>query len=329
MTPLYIDYPSWLSPFIFPGVKFLGFLRWYSLMYVFAFGTAYVIFRKVVKEGALDTKKYKCSEDDVISFFTMGILFLLLGARLMSVFVYDTTGLYREKPWLAFWPFDSNGNFTGLAGMSFHGGVIGGLLGMLLWCIIHKQPVLKWMDVMGIAIPLGYTWGRLGNFLNNGELFGRVTTMPWGMVFPGARRFSASLDWVQEIMAQIGMEANGGLVNLPRHPSQLYEAFFEGIVLFLIVWFLRKKKPFDGFLTGIYLGGYGLFRFFIEYFREPDVDLGYRIVAVEGSPTYLNVSMANLSTGQILCLGMIFVALAIMFAGWRLSKKSKGKKNGK
>ena len=192
--------------------------------------------------------------------------------------------------------------------MSYHGGFVGGLLGMIIWCLWHKKPVLKWIDVMGVAIPLGYTFGRIGNFLN-GELFGRITTMPWGMVFPNARSFSLSLPWVQEIVEKIGMPIAEGqtLVNLPRHPSQLYEAFFEGIVLFLILWFVRKKKPFDGFILGLYPIFYGAFRFVIEYFREPDSDLGYRISYVQDAPTYLNVSWGNISTGQILCLLMIIV----------------------
>jgi len=97
------------------------------------------------------------------------------------------------------------------------------------------------MDAIAAAIPAGYTFGRLGNFLN-GELYGRITTMPWGIVFPQAEKFSASLKWVQEFAAKIGMEISSATVNLPRHPSQLYEAFFEGIVLFGILQLIRKCK---------------------------------------------------------------------------------------
>ena len=130
------------------------------------------------------------------------------------------------------------------------------------------------------------------------------------------RSFSLSLPWVQEIVEKIGMPIAEGqtLVNLPRHPSQLYEAFFEGIVLFLILWFVRKKKPFDGFILGLYPIFYGAFRFFIEYFREPDSDLGYRISYVQDAPTYLNLSWGNISTGQILCLLMIIGGVGILVA---------------
>ncbi len=320
---LYINFPSWIHDQIFPNVKYLSLLRWYGLMYLFAFATAYYLLQKVRKEGALDTADYRASEDDIFSFIFTGIIFLLVGARLFSTLIYDTSGLYKSKPWLIFWPFDSHGKFTGLAGMSYHGGFVGGLLGMIVWCKFKKRPVLKWIDAMVCAIPLGYTFGRLGNFMN-GELYGRITTMPWGMVFPAAERFSAKLPWVKEFAQKIGMELPAsGLVNLPRHPSQFYEAFFEGIVLWLIIWNLRKYKKFDGMLAAVYTGGYGFFRFFIEYFREPDADLGYRIAKDSSAPIYTNTSLLNFSTGQILCFLMMLLAIVFIIVGLRLSKKEK------
>lgn len=320
---LYINFPSWIHDQIFPNVKYLSLLRWYGLMYLFAFATAYYLLQKVRKEGALDTPDYKATEDDIFSFIFTGIIFLLVGARLFSTLIYDTSGLYKSKPWLIFWPFDANGKFTGLAGMSYHGGFVGGLLGMIVWCKFKKRPVLKWIDAMVCAIPLGYTFGRLGNFMN-GELYGRITTMPWGMVFPAAERFSAKLPWVKEFAQKIGMELPAsGLVNLPRHPSQFYEAFFEGIVLWLIIWNLRKYKKFDGMLAAVYTGGYGFFRFFIEYFREPDADLGYRIAKDSSAPIYTNTSLLNFSTGQILCFLMMLLSIIFIIVGLRLSKKEK------
>ena len=145
MTPLFINYPSWIHPEIFPGVPVLGLLRWYGLMYILAFGTAYILLSKVRKEGALDTKNYAATEDDLFSFIATGIIFLLLGARIVSALVYDTSGLYRRKPWLIFWPFSESGKFTGLAGMSYHGGFIGGLLG-------REQP--------SAHSPLSWPWLR-------------------------------------------------------------------------------------------------------------------------------------------------------------------------
>lgn len=311
---LYLKYPDWIQPEIFPNIKWLSLLRWYGLMYVFAFSTAYFILQKVAKEGALDNKNYKVTEDDLFSFIGTGIIFLLLGARIGSTLIYNkydpsnpASINYWTHPWLILWPFDSDMHFTGFAGMSYHGGFIGGLLGMIFWCKKHNQPISKWIDAMVCAIPLGYTFGRLGNFLN-GELYGRITTMPWGMVFrvPSSEQFLPNIPWVQEFAAQIGMDiSTKNLVNLPRHPSQLYEALFEGIVLWLIIWTCRKHKKFDGMLGCIYTGGYGLFRFIIEYFREPDADLGYRIGTDTSAPIYTNTSLLNFSTGQILCFIMI------------------------
>ncbi len=311
---LYLNYPSWISPEIFPNVKFLSLLRWYGLMYVFAFVTAYFILKKVTKEGALDNGSYKATEDDLFSFIGTGIVFLLIGARIASTLIYqkydpsnpDSIN-YWTHPWLIFWPFDKNMHFTGFAGMSYHGGFVGGLLGMIIWCKRHKQPIAKWIDAMVCGIPLGFTFGRIGNFLN-GELYGRITTMPWGMTFnvPYAERFSPSEPWVQDFAAKINMDISSlNFVNLPRHPSQLYEAFFEGIVLWLIIWLLRKHKKFDGMLGCVYTFGYGLFRFIIEYFRKPDAELGYAIARDSTAPIYTNTSLLNISTGQILCFLMI------------------------
>ena len=323
--PLYINYPSWIHPEIFPGVPVLSLLRWYGLMYIFAFGTAFFVLKKLLREGALDSKNAdgtirKATEDDIFSFIATGIVFLLIGARVFSTLVYDTSGIYIKKPWLIFWPFQ-NGRFTGLAGMSYHGGFIGGLIGMIFWTWRHKVPFFKWSDAMVTPFPLGYTFGRIGNFMN-GELYGRISTVPWGMIFPHAEKFSSSLPWVKDFMAKIGMEAQTNLVNLPRHPSQLYEALFEGLILFSIIWLLHKKKPFDGFSGALYAGGYGIFRFFIEYFREPDADIGYRIAADTNAPIYMNTSLLNISTGQILCFLMILGGVGVAVAGWILNKKN-------
>lgn len=320
---LYIKYPSWIHPEIFPNVPVLGLLRWYGLMYIFAFVTAFLILRKEKNEGALNAEGYTATDDDIFSFIAYGIIFLLIGARVFSTLVYDTSGRYLKAPWLIFWPFDSvTKKFTGLAGMSYHGGFIGGLVGTLLWCHWHKKPTLKWIDAIVVAIPAGYTFGRIGNFLN-GELYGRITTMPWGFTFPHAEPFSYSLDWVKDFAAQCKMVVPEGLklIDLPRHPSQLYEALFEGLAVFLLLWNVRKHKPFDGFLTALYTISYGFVRFIIEYFREPDSDLGYRISKDGSEILYRNTSLLNLSTGQILCSIMILGGLAFMAILYFRNKK--------
>lgn len=323
---LYINYPTWIHPEIIPG---LPLLRWYGLMYLVAFSIAFVLFRYQVKKGELQKAEGRgqlVTDDDVLNFFTWGIVGLLLGARIFATLIYDPSTNYWLKPWLVFWPFGPDGSWTGLQGMSYHGGFIGGLLGMLFWSIRYKRPFLAWCDTMAAAIPLAYTFGRLGNFLN-GELYGRVTTSPIGMIFPNATRFSLSFEWVQSTAQKIGLSIPQGalMVNLPRHPSQLYEALFEGIVLWLIIWVvLGRKRPFNGFLTAIYTIGYGVVRFVIEYFREPDTDIGYRITA-DGNPapTYLNESLLNISTGQVLCLLMILGGILFLIIRARSTKNGK------
>ncbi len=321
---LQLSYPSWIHPEIIPGFPLL---RWYGLMYIVAFSIAFVLFRRQVNLGELEKAENlsrKVTEDDIFSFFSWGIAGLLIGARIFSALIYDPSGIYWQKPWLILWPFSESGAWVGLQGMSYHGGFVGGFLGMLFWSMRYKRPFLAWCDTMAASIPLGYTFGRLGNFMN-GELFGRVTTSPLGMVFPDAQRFPLSLEWVRLTVEKIGMKLPAGaqLVNLPRHPSQLYEAVFEGLVLWALLWFVfRKKRPFNGYLTALYSIGYGLVRFVIEYFREPDSDIGYRITASgDTAPTYLNESLLNISTGQILCALMIAGGIIALIVLSRLEKR--------
>ncbi len=319
---LYVNYPDWIHPEIFPSVPALHFLRWYGLMYVFAFAFAYLILNIQRKEGLLDSAKAKVSEDEVLSFISTGFIFLLIGARIFACLIYTPGGKYLRAPWLIFWPFDEQMNFTGFEGMSYHGGFVGGLIGMIFWCKKNKKPLLKWMDVMVVAIPCGYTFGRLGNFLN-GELYGRLTKMPWGMIFRDSKGYSASIQWVQDFATSIGMQIpESGLVLLPRHPSQLYEAFFEGIFLFVILFLLRKKKPFDGFLSALYSTGYGLVRFVIEYFRMPDEDMGFKLGNTVGAPLDRDVSLTNISTGQILCFIMIVFGIGLGIYSYIQYKKN-------
>ncbi|MBN2049380.1 MAG: prolipoprotein diacylglyceryl transferase [Spirochaetales bacterium] len=308
----YIHFPSWLKPEIIPGLP----IRWYSLMYLVAFGITYILFLFQVKKRKLDIP-----EDDIINYFFWSILSLLLGARIFAVLVYDSAAYYLSKPWLIFWPFNAKGQFTGLQGLSYHGGLIGAVLGSILYCRRKKYDWFDWADMTLAGVPLGYTFGRLGNFIN-GELWGRVTASRWGMVFPHARSFPAEEPWVQENAERAGMDIvkAGRFINLPRHPSQLYEAFFEGILLWAVIWFVfRKRKKHNGSLVGIYLIGYGLVRFFIEYFRQPDENMGFPLMfGPKDNPVYLLLSPFNFSTGQILCLGMIlFGALFLLYTARR------------
>lgn len=294
----YLHFPKWISPEIIPGLP----LRWYGLMYLVAFIIAYLLFRYQIRERELEVK-----DEDIINMFFWGILGLLLGARIFAALVYDPSGRYLENPFLIFWPFNSSMQFTGLQGMSYHGGLIGAILGVGIYTKVKKINFLDWADMLVAGIPLGYTFGRLGNFIN-GELYGRVTIAAWGMIFPEAQRFSTESEWVRNVAREVGISFEGGdLVNLPRHPSQLYEAFFEGLLLWAFLWFfIRKKKPFNGFVLGWYLIGYGVVRFFIEYVRQPDKGIGFPLsLGPTENPDYLLLTPWNFTTGQILCFLMI------------------------
>lgn len=316
---LYLSYPQWIKPEIVPGLPF----RWYAMMYLIAFGLTYLLVRYQLKQQKLDDDKEALS-----NLFFFGILGLLLGARIFSTLVYDQSGLYWRKPWLIFWPFNDQGAFVGLQGMSFHGGAIGLIVGGLIFCKVYKKRFWQWADMVAAAVPLGYTFGRLGNFIN-GELYGRVTTAPWGIVFPSAESFSTSEPWVKEFALKIQMNIAeaGRFVNLPRHPSQLYEGLFEGIVLWLILWFvIRKIRPFHGFVTMFYMMGYGVFRFVIEYFREPDRGIGFPLQW--GGPVayrYRLDSFLNFTLGQILCFVMVATGVFGLFLLSRYHKKQESK----
>ena len=262
--------PAQISPTIFSFGSFQ--LRYYSLMYIVAFAIVYFLtLYRIKSEG------YEYTAETIQYYLVWTMLGVIIGGRFGYALFYDF-GYYFRHPLEIILPFDfSHGfKFVGISGMSYHGGLIGIVIVSILFCRKNKIKLWKFVDLFCPAIPLGYTFGRIGNFIN-GELYGRVTTVPWGMYFP--------LDSTRSL----------------RHPSQLYEALFEGIFLFLLLWLIRKKKMFDGFLIGIYICGYGFVRFFIEFFREPDYQLGF--------------VLSFMSMGQVLCLLMMMAGITIIV--WR------------
>jgi phosphatidylglycerol:prolipoprotein diacylglycerol transferase len=304
-----IPFPTWIKPEIIPGLPF----RWYGLMYVVAFAATWFLYIHEARR-----RKTSLTEDDSAGFFFWAIIGLLVGARLFGTLVYDSTGYYLRKPWFIIWPFDEAGAFIGFQGMSYHGGFFGVIVATLAYAKIKRFSWLAWADIIAVSAPLGYTAGRLGNFIN-GELWGKVSSQPWAMIFPNAERFSAREPWVQQFAEKVGipLASMNDLVNLPRHPSQLYEAIFEGLVLWLILWFfVRKRKAFPGFAVGVYAIGYGLARFVIEYFREPDAGMGY-ILALgnPAAPTYVYSTPLNFSMGQLLSSSMILVGVLFLVFG--------------
>ena len=303
---LFINYPSWISPYVFEGLP----IRWYAVMYIFAFATAYILFMWLLKQKENRDIKKETAED----LFIWAVVGLLIGARVASCIFYDDAVYYLTHPWMIFWPF-RNGKFIGLPGMSYHGGVVGAIVAGLIYSKVKNIDFLRMADLITASIPFAFTWGRLGNFFN-GELYGRVTTSSIGMIFPYAERFSTTHQWVRDFADKVGIAYNpGDYINLPRWPSQLFEAFFEGIVLGVIIWFvvrrIKKNKDLaDGTILGSYIMGYGLIRFVLEYFRQPDSDIGF--VIGHSNNIYLFESFLNISKGQIFCLMMVIGGLALM-----------------
>ncbi|HRW80488.1 MAG TPA: prolipoprotein diacylglyceryl transferase [Desulfomonilia bacterium] len=254
-------------PQIDPVIVHLGplQLRWYGLMYVIGFIVAYFVTVHICRR-----RGHPMTRTDVEDFVTYCILGLVLGARIGYCLIYNPV-YYLTNPlkFLAVWE----------GGMSFHGGLIGLVLTGILFARARGKPFLLLADLGGLAATPGLFFGRIGNFIN-AELFGRVTDVPWGMVFPG-----------------------GG--PLPRHPSQLYEAFSEGLLLFVILYVLSRKVNTRGVVFGVFLAGYGLLRFIMEFFREPDPQIGF--------------VFQSLTMGQTLCLIMVAAGLGLI--GWRLKSR--------
>ena len=276
LTYLWQHLPSNMSPYIFKLGQFE--IRYYGLMYIAAFFTVYLL-----SVYRLKTEDFDYTREDIENYLTWAIIGLLLGARVGYVLFYNL-GYYMENPAEIFLPFTfKNGfHFTGLAGMSYHGGLIGVITSTFLFCRKYSVDLWAFTEFIVPSIPLGYTFGRIGNFIN-GELYGRATTVSWGMYFPQ------------------------DMTRMLRHPSQLYEAFFEGIFIFIILWGTRKTRQFSGFALSLYLIGYGTARFFIEFVREPDVQLGLFI--------------EFFSMGQLLCLSMIAAGILLFYIRKRQTRQ--------
>lgn len=314
--PLYLTYPTWIQPQIIPGLPF----QWYGMMYLVAFGLSYLLMRVQVRERRLELPEGQLSD-----FFFWGILGLLIGARLFATLVFEESGFYWRNPHRIVWPFDESGRFVGIQGMNFYGGLLGAVAGFWLFSRRTRVPLLEWGDMLVAGVPLGYTFGRLGNFIN-GELYGRVTTVSWGVVFPYAERFRAGETWVQEIAAEIGMtlpDDPAALVNLPRHPTQIYEALTEGVLAWVVIWFfVRKRNPFPGFIVAFYVLWYGAWRFLIDYFRMPiGSDYFIRLASDPSIPPYRLLTPWNFILSQVWSFAMIVAGAALLVIFYRVHRR--------
>jgi len=242
-------------------------IRWYSLSYILGIVIGWIVAKKFF---ILDQEiKYKF--DDFITYVIIGIIF---GGRLGYVLIYDFNYYINN-------PLDIFKIWQG--GMSFHGGLLGIVFVSVIFAKNNKQNPLKYLDIVSLVSPIGIFFGRLSNFINS-ELYGTVTDLPWAVKF-------IKID------------------NLYRHPSQLYEAIFEGIILFMILVYYKKKNflKFPGMISGIFLIFYSLFRFFIEFVRVPDEQLGYMIF--------------NLTMGQIISLIFFIFGMYLITTKYEFEKK--------
>ena len=237
-------------------------VRWYALAYIAGLVLGWRLMRSIAQKPPFDI-----DAEAIDDFLVWAIIGVILGGRIGYVLFYNL-------PYYADHPLKALQIWQG--GMSFHGGFLGVVIAGLIFCRRRGIEPLKLGDLMSCAAPIGLFFGRIANFIN-GELFGRVTDVPWGVVFP-----------------------HGGPE--PRHPSQLYEAALEGIVLFAVLWFVWHKtslKNRPGAVIGVFLAGYGVSRIFVEFFREPDAHLGF--------------IMAGITMGQILSLPMALAGLFLIY----------------
>lgn len=236
-------------------------VHWYGIMYVIGF----IAFLVLGKMRAKDPHSALTPEqvDDMMFYGALGVV---LGGRIGYVLFYNFDAFLADPIML----FKTN-----QGGMSFHGGLIGVLIAALLIARKYNKTFLQIGDFIAPMVPIGLGAGRIGNFLNQ-ELWGKPTDMPWGVVFP---------------------KSGDGIA---RHPSQLYEALLEGLVLFLILWIYSRKPRPVGMVSGLFLLGYGLFRSFVEFFRLPDEHIGY-------------LAFGWLTEGQLLSLPMIIAGAVMLY----------------
>ncbi len=248
-------------------------IRWYSLAYIFGFLVGWWYGKKLIQHIFI-SNDYKFDLKDFDDLVTYLIISVIVGGRIGYILFYNIHYYISN-------PFDILKIWEG--GMSFHGALVGVVLGTHIFALKKKIKTFFLLDIIACVSPIGIFFGRLANFIN-GELFGKVTTMPWGVIFP-------KIDY------------------MPRHPSQLYEALLEGLVLFIILNFYIKRKNYKiGFCSSYFLIYYGVFRIISEFYREPDIQLGY---------------LFNfLSMGSILSICMIIFGFFILNASKKNENKS-------
>ena len=259
-------------------------VHWYGIMYLIGFAVAWWLGQRRRAAGRLPVSADQFSD---LAFYVM--LGVILGGRIGYMVFYDTSELI-EHPLSLFRVWEG--------GMSFHGGLLGVLAAVLIWVRRHKLDFFDVTDFVAPLVPIGLGLGRLGNFIG-GELWGRRTDIAWGMIFPRALE---ALGKTRDDLHQ--MYLDGLLDGEARHPSQLYEFCLEGVVLFAVLWIYSRKPRPRYAVSGLFALLYGLFRFAIEFVREPDVQLGF-------------IAFDWLTMGQILSLPLIAIGILLLWLSRR------------
>jgi phosphatidylglycerol:prolipoprotein diacylglycerol transferase len=259
-------------------------VHWYGIMYLLGFVGAWLLGSARIRQGRLPVGQESFSD---LAFYVM--LGVIIGGRIGYM-------LFYAEPWVTTDPLAIIRVWEG--GMSFHGGLLGVLFAGWIWSRRHRVHFFDTLDFVAPLVPIGLGLGRLGNFIG-GELWGRRTDVPWGVIFPRAlENISTSRDELRQ------MYLAGQLNHEARHPSQLYEFGLEGIVLFAVLWvFSRKPRPRYA-VSGLFALLYGLFRFGIEFVREPDVQLGF-------------IAFDWLTMGQLLSIPLIIVGIVLLWLSRR------------
>lgn len=280
-----IPFPN-ISPEIFSisafGMTFA--LRWYAMAYLVGIIFAWWFAAKTLRRADLwPGNTPPMTRDQLERLMTWVILGVILGGRIGYVIFYEPSKFLADpSAIIRVWE----------GGMSFHGGFLGVVVAGLLFARAEKIPMLSLGDLMGLVVPMGLFLGRIANFIN-GELWGRPTDLPWGVIFPGTA----------------AQTCPGVALLCARHPSQLYEALLEGLILGVtLVWLAYRRGwlKMPGRLMGLFIAGYGAARFFVEFFRQPDMQF-----VTEGNPLglYLHINGWGLTAGQCLSLPMVLIGL--------------------
>ena len=274
IDPIAIQFPE----FTVFGLGFHPAVHWYGVMYLVAFGLAWWLGRMRVRQGRLPGVDEQAFGDLVF----YGMLGVILGGRLGYILFYDLSA-YVADPLQVFeiW----NG------GMSFHGGLVGVCIAAWWWARKHRLHFMDVADFIAPLVPPGLGFGRLGNFIN-GELWGKYTGSDWGVVFPQAEAPLARMG-AEQLQA---LHASGALDRYARHPSPLYQALLEGLVMFVVLWWFSSRPRPRYAVAGLFALLYGLFRFIVEFVRVPDAQLGY-------------LAFGWLTMGQLLSLPLVALGL--------------------